>query len=261
MNVKSYRYIFKVQYLGFRYSGWQRQPGQRTIEGMLLKTLKFILPNTAVKLLGAGRTDAKVSAVDAAFELFIGVQLINNQDFINLFNANLPADIRIISCNAVDDLFNVIKDIHKKEYHYYFSYGSKNHPFCAPFMANFPEALDIQNMIRAAALFEGTHNFKSYTVRRKKEAGSRRNISSCLLEENTFFKGSFFPETSYVLKIEGKGFMRYQIRMIMGALIQLGKGVITYEEIETSLQDDSKMTLDYVAPGSGLILYTTQHKK
>ena len=104
MNLKSYRYIFKVQYLGFRYSGWQRQPGQRTIEGMLLKTLKFILPNTAVKILGAGRTDAKVSAADAAFELFTGVEIINTQDFINfLLPFNYIRRIKIkLSMNAID---------------------------------------------------------------------------------------------------------------------------------------------------------------
>jgi len=257
MSNKRYQYIIKTQFLGFRYSGWQKQPGQRTIEGMLLKTLKFILPQSTVKILGAGRTDAKVSAKEAAFELFTDTEITNTSDFIQLFNANLPADIRIVSCETTDVDFNIIQDIRLKEYHYYFSFGSKNHPFCAPFMANILDVLDIELMKKAAVLFVGTHDYKSYTVRHKKNAKFKRSIISCALELNTELTASFFPEKSYVLKVSGKGFMRYQIRMMMGALIKLGRGELNLEDIKASLYEDSRLTLNYVAPGSGLILHRT----
>ncbi|MGB3149310.1 MAG: tRNA pseudouridine(38-40) synthase TruA, partial [Maribacter sp.] len=95
MQKKRFHYMVRLQYLGFRYSGWQIQPGQRTIEGMLVKTLKFILPNTKLKILASGRTDAKVSALDAVFELFIEDRPLQELDaFMNLFNINLPPDIR-----------------------------------------------------------------------------------------------------------------------------------------------------------------------
>ena len=71
MKKQRFYYVVNLQYLGFRFSGWQKQPQQKTIEGMLSKTLKFILPRTNFKILGAGRTDSKVSALDAAFELFL----------------------------------------------------------------------------------------------------------------------------------------------------------------------------------------------
>lgn len=261
MNYKKYRYIIRIQYLGFRYSGWQRQPGQKTVEGMLLKTLKFILPQTPVKILGAGRTDARVSAEDGAFELFTGAEIVNIEDFIVLFNANLPADIKIISCGIVDNDFNIIKDISQKEYQYFFAYGSKNHPYSAPFMANILEDLDIGLMKEAAPLFEGNHNFKSYTVKHKENAKFQRSINTCRISLNTNLTASFFPEKSYVLTVIGKGFLRYQIRLIMGALIQVGKGVITLNQIEASLKEDSNITQDYVAPGSGLVLHRTNFKE
>ena len=65
---------------------------------------------------------------------------------------------------------------------------------------------------------------------------------------------NFFPEQSYVLRIKGKGFMRYQIRMIMGALVQLGKGELSLDGIRASLLSDADMVLKTIAPGSGLIL-------
>lgn len=248
-------YIIRVQFLGFRYSGWQRQPGQRTIEGMLLKTLKYLLPNQKYKILGAGRTDAKVSALDAAFELILEESPISDiSDFINTFNKNLPSDIKIFKIDYIDKNFNIIQDSKSKEYRYFFSFGEKNHPFCAPFMANILEDLDIDIMIEAAALYVGTHNFKAYTAKHGENKQVIRTLTSCSIMENTEISASFFPKHSYVLRISGKGFMRYQVRMVMGALVLLGRGLLSLEEIKFSLNEDTEITIPYIAPGSGLVL-------
>jgi len=255
------RYYYKVgvQYLGFRYSGWQKQPGQKTVESMLSKTLKFILPNTPFKLLGAGRTDAKVSSLNGAFTLILkGSSIDNREIFIEQFNANLPADIRIMSLQESSPDFNIIKDVRIKEYTYLFSFGQKNHPFCAPFMANILEDLDIEGMIRAAKLFEGTHDFSNYTARLQENTRTLRTISSCAIRLNTLLSASFFPERSYGLHIRGSGFMRYQVRMMMGALIQLGKGALQETDIATSLVPGNTVQMSYVAPGSGLTLSNLQ---
>ena len=250
-----YYYLIRVQFLGFRYSGWQRQPGQRTVEGMLLKTLKYLLPKQKFKILGAGRTDAKVSALDAAFELLIEDSPISDISyFIKTFNNNLPSDIKILKVDNIDKDFNIIKDSKTKDYEYFFSFGEKNHPFCAPFMANILEDLDIDIMTKAAALYAGTHNFKAYTAKHKENKQVVRTLTSCSISENSEISASFFPKQSYVLRISGKGFMRYQVRMIMGALILLGRGLLNLEEIKYSLTGDSDITIPYIAPGSGLVL-------
>jgi len=252
---KRYYYLIRVQFLGFRYSGWQKQPGQRTIEGMLLKTLKYLLPNQKFKIVGAGRTDAKVSALDAAFELILEETPISDvSDFIKIFNNNLPADIKILKIDNINKDFNIIKDSKSKEYRYFFSFGDKNHPFCAAFMANILEDLDIKIMIEAAALYIGKHNFKAYTVKHGENKKVIRTITYCTIKENTEIKANFLPKHSYVLIICGKGFMRYQVRMIMGALILLGRGLLSLEEIQLSLTEDTNIKIPYIAPGSGLVL-------
>ncbi len=252
---ENYVYILRVQFLGFRYSGWQKQPNQKTIEGMLQKTLKFILPNVQFKILGAGRTDAKVSALGAAFTLTLSESVLEDMNhFVELFNENLPPDIRILSIQETKPDFNVIQDAKTKEYVYLFSFGQKNHPFCAPFMANFLENLDIKSMERAAKLFVGTHDFSPYTSRLQQNTNTIRTIASCELKTNTLLKANFFPERSYALHVSGAGFMRYQIRMMMGALVQLGKGEIDIEKISASLISGSETRFTYVAPGSGLLL-------
>ena len=152
MQKKKYYYLVRVSYLGFRYSGWQKQPGVKTIESMLTKTISFVLGETrSFKILGAGRTDAKVSSIHGAFELFIEHEPLKNLDaLLDLFNLNLPADIRVESITAVEEKFNIIHSAKEKTYCYLFSFGSKAHPFCAPIMANYPEDLNITLMSRHA---------------------------------------------------------------------------------------------------------------
>ncbi len=161
-----YTYVVWIQYLGFRYSGWQRQPGQRTVEGMIRKTLKFIRPGRPFKILGASRTDAKVSAFRTAFQLIspedLGGQL---PDFMKELNENLPPDIRILEIQKAREGFNIIKDAKRKEYVYFFSFGQKNHPFCAPFMVNFHGELNLDLMMETAPLLEGEHYFHNFTAR------------------------------------------------------------------------------------------------
>ena len=255
MKKQRFYYVINLQYLGFRFSGWQKQPQQKTIEGMLSKTLKFILPGTKFKILGAGRTDSKVSALDAAFELFLDDKPIEELTvFLELFNRNLPSDIRATGIRSVDESYNIIKDPKSKEYVYLFSFGEKNHPFCAPFITNILEDLNLEVMKKGANLFVGSHNFTSYTVKGQKNRSRVRTIEICEIRQNNILKANFFPKKTYALHVIGKGFMRYQIRMMMGALIQLGKGELMINDIQTSLTAENKLQLTYVAPGSGLLL-------
>lgn len=221
---------------------------------MIDRTLKFILEDKPFKSLGSGRTDAMVSAQEAAFELFLQHPLEDLEAFLQLFNHNLPQDIRALTIKEVDSDFNIINNSKLKEYLYLFTQGGKNHPFCAPIMTTILEPLDIELMKNGAKCFEGSHYFKTYCYKATNEGVYHRTIETCELIENTMFTANFFPEKSYILRVRGKGFMRNQIRLMMGALIKLGRGDITLQYIEESLKPESKEVMDYIAPASGLIL-------
>lgn len=252
--MKKYFYLVTVQFLGYRFHGWQKQPHLKTVHLMIDRTLKFILEDKPFKTLGSGRTDAMVSAQEAAFELFMKHPIEDLDSFLELFNYNLPQDIRALKIREVDSEFNIIQNSKIKEYLYLFTQGSKNHPFCAPIMTSILEPLDIELMMLGAKCFEGTHYFKTYCYRATNEGIYDRTIETCELFENTMFTANFFPNKSYILKVRGKGFMRNQIRLMMGALIKLGRGDITLEYIKESLKPESKEVMDYIAPASGLIL-------
>lgn len=252
--MKKYFYVINIQYLGYRFHGWQKQPNVKTLHLMVDRTLNFILEGKYFKSLSSGRTDAMVSAESAAFELFLREPIEDEIAFLELFNLNLPQDIRALDIKEVDDKFNIIQHSKIKEYLYLFTYGEKCHPFCAPIMTTILDVLDIELMQQGAKLFEGENYLKSYCYKPTDKGIYTREILTCELVENTIYTANYFPKKSYILRVRGKGFMRNQIRLMMGTLIDLGKGKLSIEDIRFSLLPNSIVKMDYIAPASGLIL-------
>ena len=259
MNYK-HTYLVTLQYLGFRFHGWQKQPNLKTGHLFLDKTLKFIYKGIRLKSLGVGRTDARVSATHFAFQLFIDEKIDFDQFMID-FNANAPGDMRALKIENIDKNFNVIQHPKVKEYRYYFSYGEKNHPYAAPFLTRFREQLDVDLMKEGAKLFEGFHNYKRYCTKPTEETKVEREIVFCRIEKNTELTASFFPKESFVLIVKGEGFLRNQIRLIMGALHDLGKREFDLSFIKESLDPMSNIEfIKNIAPASGLHLHKIEFK-
>ena len=257
--MSKYRYLIHLQFLGFRYHGWLRQPGVKTVEGMVEKTLDHVLgsvfeiPQVRFRILGSGRTDAKVSAHHYTLMLCINTAL-DLPLFHRALDQNLPADIRAVAVETAPEGLNVLQSPRLKEYLYLFAFGEKSHPFSAPFMATFTGNLDLELMKEGAVLFEGEHDFVQYCTRPGSQTQTRRRVSECVIVPNHFFTASFFPESSWALKIQAKGFLRYQIRLIMGQLVRLGRHEIEPADIECSLTGKDHSPLRDIVPGSGLIL-------
>ena len=251
---KRYYYLIKIQYLGYRFHGWQKQPNVKTLHLMVDRTFNFILEGKRFKSLSSGRTDAMVSAECAAIELFLFEPIEDIPAFLELFNRNLPQDIRALEIKEVDAKFNIIQSSKIKEYLYLFAHGEKCHPFCAPIMTTILDALDIELMKEGAKLFEGENYLKTYCYKPTDNGVYTREIMLCELVENTLYTANYFPEKTYILRVQGKGFMRNQIRLMMGTLIDLGKGKLSLQDIKDSLKPDNDIKMNYIAPASGLIL-------
>ena len=247
-------YLIRIEFLGFRYSGWQTQPGVKTVEEMINKTFKFIFKHSLFKVLGSGRTDAKVSADDFAFELFLN-ESIDIPTMLKALNHNLPFDIRAKTIEEVDAKFNIIKNPKIKEYHYYFSFGEKTHPFNAPHIINYEQELAIEKMQEAAKIYEGTHNFKRFACKPTEHTIFEREIIHASIEKNERYVGNHVPKNAYFFKVKSKGFLRYQVRLMMAALIDVGSGVYTINDLKNILAEFDKAPLKNNAPSSGLNLH------
>ena len=255
MFKKEFYYLLKIQYLGFRYHGWQKQPDLLTVERMMQRTLKYVLGRNNFKFIAAGRTDAKVSVNETYVELILKEESLTDlQEFHKLFNENLPQDIRLLEIIEKADQTNIIQAPKLKEYIYLFSFGEKNHPFCAPYMINVKGELDIELMQKGAALMQGTHDYRNYAYKASAETQTVMTIVSSVIEENTLYTANFFPKHSYVFRVVGAGFKRHQVRLMMGALFDLGSGVLSWEAFEKSLDGKIPFKLTHIAQASGLIL-------
>lgn len=254
MITKKYFYIVHIQYLGFRFHGWAKQPHVKTLHSMIDKTLRFALGHTDFKTMGTSRTDAMVSANHSAFELFLNQPLEDSKEFLDFFNQNLPSDIRALRVEEVDEKFNIINTPKTKTYEYVFAFGKKAHPFSASIMSFIQSNLDIELMRQGAELFLGKHNFGTFCTKPNANTKFEREILISEIIENKKYTANFFPEQSFIYRISSKGFMRNQVRLMMGQLIQLGRNEITMEDLQQLLDNRREKPLTFIAPASGLIL-------
>lgn len=253
-------YLIYIQYLGYRYHGWAKQKNAKTVQEMFDKTIKNVFPEIEFKTLGAGRTDAMVSANEFAVELFSS-KVLDPSEIYEQLKSNLPLDINVLRVQEVDKDFRVINDAKTKEYRYFFSNENQNYPLSAPYMVNFKGPLDIDLMKKGAKIFIGEHNFRSYCYRSTGNNQYVREVIESKILSNNFLKANFFPEKSYMYIVRGPGFLRYQIRIMIGTLVDLGAGKISLEDIRTSLNGESEKRMGFIAPSSGLLLNKLEYQK
>lgn len=246
-------YLIHFQFLGFRYHGWQKQTQYRTIQGTVEESIKKLLGHDKFKTLGASRTDSMVSAENAFFELISETE-IGIPFFVQELNKHLPPDIKILKCELVDHKFRMISSPKVKEYLYFFSYGEKNHPFSAPFITHINEDLNVELMREAADIFRGEHNFRNYCYRPSLNQDFIREILLSEIKSNDILVANFFPEDSFVYRVQAKSFMRYQVRLMMGNLFKVGMNQLTISELKTTLENQAQNFPSMIAPASGLML-------
>jgi tRNA pseudouridine38-40 synthase len=251
---KTHFYLIHFQYLGFRFHGWAKQPQVKTVHRMIDKTLRFVFGHDHFKTMGTSRTDAMVSANHSAFELFIKEPIEDFEAFMLSFNRNSPADIRGLRIEEVDEKFNILNSPKTKSYEYLFAFGSKPHPFAASLVSYISKELNIEVMQKAAKQFEGIHDFGTYCTRPTENTQFVREVLTSEIIENKKYQANFFPEKTFMYRIEAKGFMRNQVRLMVGQLILLGAGEIDQELFDKMLEGRMPEPLTFIAPASGLIL-------
>lgn len=253
-----FSYLFRIQFLGFRFHGWQKQQNIKTVHEAVDKTLSFVFKHTNYKTIGAGRLDAMVSAQNYPVQMFCNVEIEENI-FIKSFNKNAPNDFMCLHIEPCNLDFAIINAPKIKTYHYYFAINEKLNPYAAPFISSFYGINDIEKMKDAAFLFKGKHNFKKYCCQPTEHTVLDREILDCSIKENNYLTGSFFNIESFVLEIKSAGFLRYQIRYMVAVLVKIGQGTMSLQEFEKSFakNNDGKQW-DFIAPQSGLHLYDVE---
>jgi tRNA pseudouridine38-40 synthase len=255
-----YYYRVTIAYKGTRYFGWQAQAvdtsqeAKPTVEGTILKTLKKIANHQPCTISAASRTDAGVHAQGQIAKLILPIP-IKPEHLLMGLNTALPVDIRILDCQLSSKAYQPTKTGISKEYHYYFSDAVVENVAISDIAANLPiRCADpkVLALLRSACqLFVGYHDFYSFGARDKGIVGTSREIFYCNIEPANF---SPLADNMYYLKIVGDGFLKYMVRYLMGALIDLAAGRVSLADIDCYLQQHKEQKLSPRADAKGLHL-------
>jgi tRNA pseudouridine38-40 synthase len=239
------KYKCIVSYDGVDYNGYQRQKHDKnTIQETIENVLSYIFKEK-ITIYGSGRTDKHVHAIGQVFhfESEKNVPLSNLQ---KAMNEMLPLSIQINKCELVDDNFHARYSSHKKVYVYKIKNTKTKNVFEDRYYAYIKEEIDIELLKEACKLFIGKHNFKNFTTNKIEEVES-------------------FEKTIYDVKVKqslekieiqfyGSGFLRYQVRMMVGALIVVSTHKKDIDFISRLLKDNVDEKCSYKADPQGLYL-------
>jgi tRNA pseudouridine38-40 synthase len=226
MNV----YKLIIAYNGSFFKGWQTQgTNPNTAQEFLTENLKDALRITDLHLYGASRTDALVNASYQVVKLEIDKE-IDPIKVMRGFNQSWGEKLKILSLEKVTPVFNPLKGIEYKEYHYSFSINEP-HPLHSGHIFYQRQNIDFKLMQAACEIIEGTHDFTYLSV---KGSGSENRIRCVELCELEVFKNSFGEEV-YIIKFQASGFLKYMIRMIVDALFRVGTGELKLAQLKTQL--------------------------
>ena len=236
------RYMLTYSYDGTNFNGYQKQKGLRTVQGEIEKALKSI-NNKATKIHSSGRTDAQVHANNQVGHVDIDVK-ITEYKLKSALNSLLDDDIYIKDAKKVDDDFHARYMVKKKEYVYKLNMGEFN-PIERNYIFQYCNNLDVTAMKKAIKFFKGTHDFTSFSSNQDRKEDNVRTI----------YKASIKKEgTTLIFTFVGSGFLKYMVRIMVGALIMVGNGKISYKDINKIFDKKDKSLVKITAPGCGLYL-------
>lgn len=234
------RILLTIEYDGSCYSGWQKQPDRRTIQGEIEQALFRIL-GQKIEVFGSGRTDAGVHALNqkAHFDLDTPIPI---SKLASIINNQLPDDIVIKSAEEVANDFHARFSLTRKVYSYTIFNSQYKDAFLARRVGRIEYLLDERKMAKAGKLLIGEHNFKGFASANTCTDNFVRTIYDLKVERD----GDFIYVT-----VEGSGFLYNMVRIIVGTLVDYSLGNLTLDDIQSALknQDRSKSGRTMVASG------------
>lgn len=220
------RYLICFSYDGTNFHGYQKQPGKRCVESEFERALFSINNHTDTKIVGAGRTDRGVHAnyQCAHFDISVDISLYKLKCALNSL---LPNDIHVFRTEIVDKDFHARFMAREKTYKYIINCGEYN-PLERNYVYQYNRELDVNKMKEAIEYFKGVHDFQSF-------------VSEDAIKES-YVREIFDVDVSMVgdkiiFSFSGNGFMKYQVRNMVGTLVKVGKGKLEPIDIKKILED------------------------
>ena len=237
------RWRIDLAYQGTNYSGWQKQPGDKTVQQTVENALSMIL-REPIEIVGCGRTDAGVHARQYTAHLDLhGYHVIDK--IIYQLNSVLPQDISIHNISEAPDDFHARYDALERHYKFYI------HFYKDPFLQNLSyyfqsnSPLDDDAMEQAANLLMKYDEFLPFC-----KTGSDAKHYKCQLTESAWT----FSNEQAIYSIKANRFLRGMVRLIVGACLNVGLGKLSIADLARCLDMQTPLPIQWSVPPEGLFL-------
>lgn len=238
-----------IQYDGTRYKGWQKQnENVNTIQGKLENILND-MTGEKITLVGCGRTDAGVHALNYTANFHTNSNM-SVDDMIKYIDSNLPEDISLLSLKNASERFHARYNILSKTYLYRIDNSQLKNVFQRKYVHRINDKLNLNIMRQCSQVLVGTHDFQSFTTLKSKTKSTVRTINYIKIEEK---------DDIIEIEINGNGFLWNMVRIIIGTLIDAGKGILNAKDIENILIAKKRAEAGPMAPPKALFLKDVEY--
>jgi len=242
-------YVMTLMYDGTGYSGWQKQGNTDNSIQEKLEAVLSRMCGAKVEVAGSGRTDAGVHAKGQTAS-FRCETALSEEEILCCLNTYLPKDIAVTALSEAEERFHARLSAKKKTYLYRINMSCISPVFERKYIYDLRCPLDIEKMREASSYLLGRHDFKAFSsVRKTKKSTVREIYSISVTEEN--------GEAD--IEITGNGFLYNMVRIIVGTLIEIGRGERAPESVRDILESMDRQNAGYTAPPHGLTLMRVEY--
>ena len=231
-----------LEYDGTAFSGWQVQPEERTVQGVLQDCLSDMM-GSRIKVIGSGRTDAGVHALGQVAHAEVTRDIPAGNIMLGL-NSALPRDVRVLECEDADSAFHAQRSATGKTYRYRILNGTRPTAMDRHRVWHIRQPLDLEAMKSGAAHLVGEHDFAAFKSTGD-ETTTVRDLRMLDIERDG---------DHVVLTFEANGFLKHMVRNMTGALVEVGLGRLDPVDIRRLLDAGSRENAPKKAPPQGLTL-------
>lgn len=231
-----------VQYDGTHFFGWQVQAKGRTVQGDIEVALQKIHLNKKITLNGSGRTDSGVHAKGQVASIKIDSSLTAEQ-LLKAINSSLQKDVRIMSCNEMDEDFHA--RFSAKERRYEYRIVREETPFTNKRAWFLKYDVDFNLLNKCASLVVGNHDFTPFC-----KANAEVEHKRCIVFD------SFWEKTSsgLIYNVKANRFLQHMVRFLVGTMIEVGRGRMSFDDFKLFMDAGHPELCVVRAPAHGLYL-------